>query len=203
MHRDVSMPRRPRIEIPGLTYHVTTHGIDGLALFREPEDRDVAVSLLAEEVRLSGWICVEYVIMSTHYHVVLELTKSSLSSGFQRFNARYAQYYNGRYERRGHVFAGRFRDKMIETDAHRLEVVRYVARNPTKANMCRLPEHYPWSGYGAIIGFAPVDPVVDLRAALEPFGGSRSAYRRFVEETDPRVRRGQVRARPQVATKRR
>jgi REP element-mobilizing transposase RayT len=196
------MPRRPRIELPGLTYHVTTHGVDGLPLFRDPEDRDVAVSLLAEEVELSKWICVEYAIMTTHYHVVLTLTNLSLSSGFQRLNARYAQYYNGRYGRRGHVFEGRFRDKMIETDAHRLEVVRYVARNPTRANMCRLPQHYPWSAYGSIIGFAPADPVIDIRAALEPFDGSRSAYRRFVEESDPRIRRGQAGARPQSVTRR-
>jgi hypothetical protein len=69
--------------------------------------------------------------------------------------------------------------------------------------MCRLPQHYPWSAYGSIIGFAPADPVIDIRAALEPFDGSRSDYRRFVEESDPRIRRGQAGARPQSVTRRR
>jgi putative transposase len=202
-HRAYDMPRRPRIEIPGYGYHVTGLGVDELPLFKTPLDRDVAVALLAEEVALSSWTCVEYCVMTTHYHAVVYLNKPTLSSGFQRFNMRYAQYYNKHYGRRGHVFGGRFSDKIIESDAHRLEVARYVALNPTRAQMCRLPEDYPWSGYGSIIGrFAP-DPVIDIAAALEPFGGSRAAYRRYVEELDPRVRRGQTRVRPRATRRRR
>ncbi len=156
------------------------------------------MKLLTEEVAISEWICVEYVVMTTHYHAVVYLTKPTLSTGFQRLNARYAQYYNKVYGRRGHVFEGRFTDKIIESDPHRLEVARYVALNPTRAQMCRLPEHYPWSAYGSIVGEYPADPVVDIKAALEPFGGSRAAYRKYVEEVDPRVRRGQTRARPRT-----
>jgi hypothetical protein len=58
--------------------------------------------------------------------------------------------------------------------------------------MCELPEDFPWSGYGSIIGLHPRDPAIDLDAALAPFGGSRRGYRVFVEESDPRVRRCQA-----------
>ncbi|HEY3962384.1 MAG TPA: transposase [Gaiellaceae bacterium] len=179
----------PRIEQPGLTYHVTAHGLGGIPLYRTPDDRAVALELLIDEIGRSAWTCVEYCFMSTHYHVVLELQKPTLSSGFHRFNGRYARYFNRTYGRRGHAFEERFHARSVETDLHRLEVARYVALNPAKARMCDRPEEYPWSGYGSIIGLQPADPAIDIRAALTPFGGSREAYRAFVEEADPRERR--------------
>jgi len=53
------MPRQPRIEIPGLTYHVTSHGLQNVPLFRDAEDRDTAVRLLRETVERSQLTCVE------------------------------------------------------------------------------------------------------------------------------------------------
>jgi len=141
--------------------------------------------------------------MTTHYHVVLELNEPTLSSGLRYLNGAYARHFNRRYRRRGHVFEARFRSSIVESEAHRLEVARYIALNPTRANICRAPEEYPWCGYGAIIGLFPADLVVDQRAALAPFGGSRSAYRTFVEELDPRVRRGQTRVRHRMKPARR
>jgi len=189
------VPRGPRIDLSGLTYHVTAHALDNAALFRDDHDRDAAVQFLAEEARRTGWICVEYAIMTTHYHVVLILQKPGLSSGFHRFNSRYAKYFNQRHRRRGHVFEGRFRDRIVESEAHRLELARYIAHNATRAKMCTSPEDYPWCGYGAIVGVHGADPIVDVEEALAPFGGSQRSYRQFVEETDPRIRRCLTRVR--------
>jgi REP element-mobilizing transposase RayT len=189
------MSRTPRIEQPGLAYHITAHGLGGIPLYRCDEDRAVALEFLIDEIERSAWTCVEYCFMSTHYHLVIELQKPTLSSGFHSFNGRYARYFNRTYGRRGHAFEDRYRARIVESELHRLEVVRYVARNPVKANMCELPEDYAWSAYGAIIGLHAPDPAIDLEAALAPFGGSRRAYRVFVEETDLRVRRCQASAR--------
>jgi hypothetical protein len=177
---------------------VWANGVPGQSIFRAPEDKNVALKLLEEEVVLSRWTCLEYVFMSTHYHVVISLQTPTLSSGFQRFNVRYAQYFNALYRRRGHVFESRFQSKLVDGAAGQLEVTGYVALNPKRAGMCELPEQYPWCGYGATIGLFAPDPVVDPKATLAPLGGSRAAYRRYVEEQDPRVRRGQVGARPRA-----
>jgi putative transposase len=183
------MARALRVVTPGLTYHVWANGVHGMPIFREPQDKDVALMLLREEVELSDWTCLEYAVMTTHYHVMLRPNKETLSTGFQRFGIRYAQYYNKRYEQRGHVFETRFNSKLVDGPDAQLEVARYIALNPTRAKMCRLPQQYPWSSYGAIAGFYPKDPIVDLKAALAPMRGSRSAYRAYVEELDPRARR--------------
>jgi REP element-mobilizing transposase RayT len=184
------MSRRNRVQASGTVHHITAHGLGGIPLFNSPEDRNFFVGLIRGENDRSGWKCVEYCVMTTHYHLVLELTDDdTLSGGVGHLNRLYATYFNATYARRGHAFESRFDDELVETPDYRLEVVRYVALNPTRAAICRLPEHYPWSAYGSIVGLYPDDPAIDLKAALEPFGGSRSTYREFIEEKDPRLRR--------------
>lgn len=194
------MARALRIDEPGLTFHVWANGVNSLNVFREPDDRDFAVRLLREEVEISEWICLEYVVMTTHYHVLLRLRKATLSSGFKRFNVRYAQYYNRKYARRGHVFDARFQSKVVDDAFGQLELARYLARNPVKAKICDLPEDYPWSGYGATVGLFLDDRIVNVKEAIAPLG-SRASYRRYVEESDARRRWSQLWARPRVTPK--
>jgi REP element-mobilizing transposase RayT len=184
--------RKARITFPDLTYHVWANATAGSLLFRDDEDKSVAIELLREEVALSCWSCLAYVLMTTHYHVLLQPRKPTLSSGFRRFNLRYAQYFNRRYGLGGHVFARRFDSKVVEGEAGHLEVMRYIARNPTKARMCDEPEDYAWSSFGSTLGLFPRDGITDIEAALAPLNGSPDALRTYVAEGDPRVRRGQV-----------
>jgi hypothetical protein len=113
---------------------------------------------------------------------------------------RYAQYYNAKHKRRGHVFGARFCSKIAEGLFAQLETIRYVALNPVKAHICERPEDYPWCGYGSTIGKYDDDRIVDVRAIVALFG-SRAAYRRYVEEPDERVRWGQAGARPRQAAR--
>jgi REP element-mobilizing transposase RayT len=196
--RGFDMARALRIDLEGLTYHVWANGVNSLPVFRTPDNRDYALQLLRDEVEVSGWCCLAYVVMTTHYHVLLRLQKPTLSSGFKRFNMRYAQYYNKQNRRRGHVFDGRFQSKIVEGVFGELETARYLAQNPTRANICEGEAEYPWSSYGALVGDFTPDRIVDVAAALAPLGGTTRAYRKYVEEPDVRRRWGQVWARPRT-----
>ncbi len=194
------MPRALRVDIAGETYHVTQHGVDDRRIFRDDDDRETFLRFLRDELTRSSWTCLAYALMSTHYHLLIRLDEPTLSRGFQRLNGRYAQAYNHRWGRRGHLFERRFRDVIVESDAHRYEVSRYIHLNATRANMCEAPEDHVWSDYGSTIGLLPRDPIVDPRLALELFGDrldvARRRYVAFIAEVDPRVRRGQTRVRP-------
>jgi REP element-mobilizing transposase RayT len=194
------MPRRSRLQLVGGIYHCTQHGINDFPIYRSDEDREMFLRYLGEEIARSEWDCLAYSLMRTHYHLLIRLTKETLSSGFQRLNGRYAQTFNLRYGRRGHVFERRFRDVLVESDAHRYETARYIHLNAPKVNACPRPEDYPWCDFAATMGLVARDPYVDPMKALDVFGDDLEAARRgyavFMAERDPRVRRGYVGVRP-------
>jgi REP element-mobilizing transposase RayT len=183
---------RPRIEAPGVTYHINANALDGMPLFRDDEDRFRFFELFALEVQRSEWTILEYTFMTTHYHVLLTLNECTLSSGFQHVQSRYARMYNRRHRRRGVVWQRRFHDEMVLSDRHLFETIRYVALNAPRVRLAETPEGWPWCSYGAAIGVHPADPVVDEGALLRLFARDRNSARRrlraLVEEKDPRER---------------
>jgi hypothetical protein len=52
-----------------MTFHVWANGVANSFIFRDPDDRNYLLRLLREEVKLSGWTCLSYVVMSSHYHL--------------------------------------------------------------------------------------------------------------------------------------
>lgn len=186
------MGKSPRINVAGFTYHAWANATNGQRLFRDDIDKDVFVALLRELVRRNSWICLAWVVMSTHYHLLLRLKEPTLSSGFQRLNLRYALYYNRRYNLRGHAFTAPYSYKIVDGSFHELETARYLANNPVQAAMCKRPEEYPWSSYASLIGLHRPDEIVDEKAALAPLGGSRQKYRLYVETKDLGERWDQV-----------
>ena len=178
----------------GGVYHVNGKAVQGTSLFRDDVDRLCFLGRLQEQARLSQWTILSYSLMTTHYHLLLRLQKPSLSSGFRRLNSLYAKDYNRRHDRRGALWQRRFYDSLIESDEHLLEAVRYIARNATRANAAENPEHWPWCNYGSAVGLLPPDPLVDTDELLGLFGTrpdtARANLRTFVEEPDPRRRRG-------------
>jgi REP element-mobilizing transposase RayT len=153
--------------------------------------------MLTRQARRSEWCILAYSLMTTHYHLLLRIEKATLSSGFHRFNSIYARAYNRRHGRRGALWQRRFFDTIIETDGHLFEAIRYIALNAPRANACESAEEWPWSSYGASIGSAPPDPLIDERELLRLFGTRRDVamrrLRAYVEEVDPRRRLGQTR----------
>jgi len=84
-------------------------------------------------------------LMTTHYHLVVHSTRLDLSLGVQRLNGRYAQLFNERHGRFGHLFADRFTSRVIETEDHMHEACRYVVENPVRARLCDAADEWPWS----------------------------------------------------------
>jgi len=180
-------------------YHINDKAVDGTKLFVDESDRALFLRMLVEQALMSAWCVLAYSLMTTHYHLLLRLEKLTLSSGFQRLNSLYARRYNRRHGRRGALWQRRFFDTIVETDAHFYEVVRYIAQNAPRANACATAADWPWCGYGASIGAAPADPLVDERELLRFFGTrpdeARTNLRLYVDEADRRVRFSQTRVR--------
>jgi len=101
-----------------------------------------------------------------------------------RLLGRYAQRFNKRHGRRGHLFENRFKNILVEKESYALELSRYIALNPVRAHMVERPEQWRWSSYAARAGFAPVPDWLSIEPLLSQFGPDRQSqqqeYRDFV-----------------------
>ena len=91
------MARPLRIERAGGWYHVTARGNERKAIFWEDRDRLHFLELLEELVARFRIRLHAYVLMSNHYHLILELTESNLSAGAHWLNVGYSVWFNRRH----------------------------------------------------------------------------------------------------------
>jgi putative transposase len=122
--------------------------------------------------------------MDNHYHLVLETPEANLGAGMQQLNSSFAQLFNKKHDRSGHLWERRYHAALLTTDAHLAEASRYVVLNPVRAGLCELPEEWPWSSYGATAGVAPCPSFLAVERVLAQLGLDRTAgetaYRDFV-----------------------
>ncbi len=180
------MSRPLRLEYPGSLHHVTSRGNARQSIFYDDGDREFFLNLLGVAVKRFEWILTAYVLMSNHFHFVVQLTSETLSRGMQWLDGKYAQAFNRQHGRVGHLLQGRPDMRLIEKGPYSLEVLRYVVLNPVRAGMVSRPEYYVWISHRALIGAAPAPDWLAVDDALVPFGSerelARAAYRQFVSE---------------------
>lgn len=159
------MPRLPRSLLPDGIYHVTSRGVEHRLIFLDDDDRRLFLTLLLEVVEAFGWQVHALCLMGTHYHLVVECTRRDLSDGMQELNGRYAQSFNVKYGRWGHLFGDRFASRLIRDEQHLAAACRYVVGNPPAAGLCERPEDWPWSHtrYAEDRGAVNVHPRTDDR----------------------------------------
>jgi putative transposase len=165
------MARPLRIEFPGAVYHVTSRGNERRNIVRDDRDREMFVILLARVVARFGLRLFAWTLMSNHYHLFLRTPEPNLSRAMHMLNQLYAEYFNWRHRRVGHLFQGRFKAFLVDSEEYFREVARYVVLNPVRAGMRKTPGGYKWSSYRATAGLeeAPewlaVDELLDARSA--------------------------------------
>lgn len=189
------MARPLRCAPPGTLHHVMARGNARMAIYLDARDYARFLTLLEEAVARYALTCYTYCLMPNHYHLLLETRRDQLSAGMGYLNGRYAQWWNWRHDRVGHVFQARFKAQLVQEDRYFRGVCRYIVRNPVRSGLVADPADWPWSSYRATVGLAACPPLLDSRRLLAHFGTRRgdavSAYRRWVDpdhhRTDARV----------------
>jgi putative transposase len=143
------MGRRNRCVLPGVPCHITQRGVNRRETFSCDDDRETYLGLLQEnlgdaEVSLLSWC-----LMVNHVHLIaLPRREDSLSVLLRRVHGRYAQYYNARIRRTGHLWQNRFFGCVLGPD-HLWPALRYVERNPVRAGIVARAADYQWSSAAA------------------------------------------------------
>lgn len=172
------MPRPPRPQVAGGLYHVTANSNFGRLVFRDDYERSQFLAVLGEGVERCDWSCRSYCLLSTHYHLLVLTPEPDIAAGMQYLNGRYAQWANWHRSERSHIFEGRFKSVLVRSDAHAMELHRYIALNPVRAGLVRDPEAWPWGSLKATLGREKPPAFLDVEATLGEFGANPAVARR-------------------------
>ena len=151
------MPRPLRSDLPDGVYHVTTRGVADTFVYRDDDDYRAFLAGFGNVVARFEWIVHAFCLMGTHYHAVVETTRERLSRGMHRLNGIYAQGFNERHGRGGHLFGDRFVSRLIGDEEYLRDACRYVVLNPVRAGLVDDAAAWPWSGsrYGLAASAEP------------------------------------------------
>jgi putative transposase len=141
-----------------------------MRIYEDDRDYRYFLTLMGNVLQDFNVECWNYCLMPNHYHLTLRPREPNLSVAMQRLNSIYAQAWNRRHNRVGHVFQGRYKAQIVACDDHLRCLCRYVARNPERAELVARPEDWEWSSYAATIGLKPVPAFLNVAAPLQQFG---------------------------------
>jgi REP element-mobilizing transposase RayT len=137
------MARPLRVDSEGMWHHVWDRAIAGKPIFENPGDilrflAAVACAVHREDIEVHA-----FVVMDTHFHLLIRSLKGTLSEAMARILADYTCYYNRTRGRDGTVWRGRFSSKPVLTLRYRSTLLRYIDQNPVVAKMANVPWEYP------------------------------------------------------------
>ena len=176
------MPRRAREKSASNMYHVMMRGVNRQDIFEDNDDRRYYLNSLRKAKESIGFRIHAFCLMTNHVHLLIETCENPLEAIFRSLGTKYAEYYNHKYRRVGHLFQGRFRSEAVDSQLYYMTVLRYILQNPMKAGLESQPGTYRWSSYRAYERGGRAS-ITDTKFAEETFGG-RDALLAFVLQTN-------------------
>jgi REP element-mobilizing transposase RayT len=138
--------RLPRSVFPAYgVWHVTTRGVERRQVFLDRDDHRQFLSLLRHAVETLDLDVHALCLMPNHYHLVVESLRDTLSRAMHRVNGVYAEAFNAKYRRSGHLWGDRFALWQIRDEEHLHAACAYVFANPVRARLCEHVADWPWS----------------------------------------------------------
>lgn len=142
------MPRRARLAVPGIPWHIIQRGNNRSPCFYADEDYRRYLETLGAQAEKFRCTLHAYVLMTNHVHLLLTPQETdSAALMMKHLGQRYVQYVNRTYRRSGTLWEGRFKSCLVQEEAYALTCYRYIEMNPVRAGMVSRPEEYRWSSY--------------------------------------------------------
>lgn len=143
------MARLPRFVLPGYPQHVIQRGNNRQIILYDEEDYWFLWEKLIGAAKKFRCDIHAYVLMPTHFHVLLTpWEEDGIGKMMQHLGRYYVRYFNQRRGRTGTLWEGRYRATLLNPQAFLLACSRYVELNPVRAGLAESPADYDWSSYG-------------------------------------------------------
>ncbi len=121
---------------------------------------------------------IAYCFMPTHYHFILQqLEEKGIEKFIGNIQNSYAKYFNKKYERKGPLWEGRFRNVRVETNDQLLHLTRYLHLNPTTSSITEKPEDWKYSSYKEYLNQMKGEELCDYSELIDM---KPDLYRNFV-----------------------
>jgi putative transposase len=131
-----------------MIYHALNRANFRSRLFRGAAHYEDFLGIMEEGLNFVPMRILAYCLMPNHWHMVLyPRADGDLSKFLQRITLTHTQRYHSRTRTvgYGHVYQGRYKSLLVESDRHFLTLVRYVERNAQRAALVKKAEDWPWS----------------------------------------------------------
>lgn len=144
------MPRRARLAVPSIPWHIIQRGNNRCACFYADDDYLLYLHYLRELAEKFDCALHAYVLMTNHVHLLLTPQRTDGAALLMKqLGQRYVQAINRTYRRSGTLWEGRFRSCLARSEDYVLACSRYIELNPVRADMVKHPRQYRWSSYRA------------------------------------------------------
>ena len=158
------MPRQARIKSDFGIYHIMFRGNNKQNIFVDDEDRLRLISMLenlplqydyvtGKLLKSRNCDIYAFCLMSNHVHILFRELDEDIDHSMKRLLTSYAQYYNGKYARIGHVFQDRYRSEPCNDLEYFITLLRYIHQNPVKAHLTQTVAEYPWSSWNEFVNY--------------------------------------------------
>jgi REP element-mobilizing transposase RayT len=152
-------------------------GINKEAVFSDKEDKEQLLQRLGINLTDGKGFIYAWAIMDNHLHLLIKSGSRSISDIMRKLLTWYAQYYNRRHRRRGHLFENRYKSILCDEETYLLALIRYIHLNSVRAGIVGTMKEldvYPWSGHSAIMGKVS-QSWMDIDYVLAQFGIKKRA----------------------------
>ena len=149
------MSRQPRLNIPGLVYHIMARGIERRVIFSDKRDYAFFLNRLDKILSEIDADCLAFALLPNHFHLLMRFGNASISTMMRRLLTSYALFFNRRHRRAGHLFQNRYKSIICQEGPYLLELIRYIHLNPIRAGITKSLSElnlYPYAGHSALLG---------------------------------------------------
>lgn len=124
------MPRCARIKTNASIFHIMVRSISEIELFREESDKETYLMKMKDYQNLYGFKVYAYCLMDNHAHFIINANGADISKVMHGINFSYAQTFNNKYKRHGHLFQDRFKSKVVYNERYLIALSAYIHNNP-------------------------------------------------------------------------
>jgi putative transposase len=134
-----------KLTAPDLVSHITQRAAGKEPLFLEDDDHLDLLARLKATAETRALDVYAFCLMPNHIHLLVSPRKDDLQEPMRDLFSGYARRFNRKYERKGHLFAGPYRQAVCLDDGYLLAASVYIHMNPVRAGLVNEPADYRWS----------------------------------------------------------